>query len=101
MILKIQIKRDKKSKKSKMFIWIRKQADVESDIQQAILFYKNDLSVKTARRYHIYHKITSDKAAIMISLLATINELIPDIYFNSEELSSVEEEISLIGVNEI
>ncbi len=100
MIVKIQIKRDKKSKKSKIFVWIRKQADVESDIQQAISFYKNDLSVKTARRYHKYHKITSDKPAIMISLLTTINELIPEIYFNSEDLSSVEEEINLIGVSE-
>ena len=100
MIVKIQIKRDKNSKKSKMFIWIRKQGDVESDIQQAILFYTNDLSVKTARRYHKYHKITSDKPAILISLLTMINELIPEIYFNSEELSSLEEEINIIGVNE-
>ena len=101
MMIKIHIKRDKKSKKSKMFIWILKQADFESDIQQAILFYKNELSVKTARRYHKYHKISSDKPAIMISLLTTINELIPEIYFKSEELSSVEEEINLIGVNEV
>jgi hypothetical protein len=100
MIVKIQIKMDKKSTKPKMFIWIREQADVESDIQQAILFYKNDLSVKTTRRFHKYHKISSDKPAIMISLLTTINELIPEIYFNSEGLSNVEEEMNTIGVNE-
>ena len=101
MIVKIQIKRDKKSKKSKMSVWIQKKTDVESDIQQVILFYKNDLFVKTARRYHKYHKITSDKPAVMISLLTTLNELIPDVYFNSEDLSNLEEEINLIGVNEL
>ena len=101
MIVKIQIKRDKKSKKSTMSVWIQKKTDVESDIQQVILFYKNDLFVKTVRRYHKYHKITSDKPAVMISLLTTVNELIPDVYFNSEDLSSLEEEINLIGVNEL
>lgn len=99
MIVKLRIKRDKKSKKNKIFVWIQKRADVVSDIQQALSFYEKDLTVKTARRYYKYLKISSDKPAIMISLITTINELIPDIYFNSEDLSSVEEEINIVGFN--
>jgi len=101
MIVKLRIKSDKKSKKTKLFVWIQKLADVEKDIQQVIIFYKNDLTVKNIRRYHKYYKITSDSPAIMISLLTTINELIPEMYFNSEDLSNMEEEINIIGVNEV
>ena len=81
-------------------MWIQKRGDVENDLQQVISFYKNDLTVRTKVRFHKYHKITSDKPAIMISLLSTINELIPEVYFNSEDYSSVEEKVNIIEVNE-
>ena len=96
MIVKLRIKRDKKSKKNKIIVWIQKRADIVSDIQQALSFYEKDLTVKTTRKHYKYLKISSDKPAIMISLITTINELIPDIYFNSEDLSITEEEINLI-----
>ena len=91
MILRLKIKTNNKSKKKQIFVWIEKNKEFKEDVQQLIEFFKDQIQVKTRIGFHIYYKITSDNPAIMLSLLTTVQELIPDIYFNTNDSINVEE----------
>ncbi|MFX0047923.1 MAG: hypothetical protein ACFE8G_07120 [Candidatus Hermodarchaeota archaeon] len=91
MILKLKIKSNIKTKQKQIFVWIEKNKEFQGDIQQLIQFFKEQIQVKTRLGLHIYYKITSDNPAIMLSLLQTIEELIPDIYFNTNDSIKIEE----------
>jgi len=91
MILKLKIKSNNKTKKKQIFVWIEKNKAFKEDVQQLIEFFKEQILVKKRIGRHIYYKITSDNPAIMLSLLTTVQELIPDIYFNSSQSVDVEE----------
>jgi hypothetical protein len=101
MIIKYKIKRDKKSKNNRMFVWIQKRADFESDIQQVLSYFEKDITIKVLRRFHKYYKIASNKPIIMISLISTLNEIIPELFFNNEDITSVEEEINLLSIKDL
>ena len=91
MILKLKIKSNIKTKKKQIFVWIEKNKEFKEDIQQLVQFFKDQIQVKKRLGIHIYYKITSDNPAIMLSLLTTVQELIPDIYFNPNDSKNVEE----------
>ncbi len=91
MILKLKIKSNNKTKKKQIFVWIEKNKEFKEDVQQLIQFFKEQIQVKKRKGFHIYYKITSEKPAIMLSLLTTVQELIPDIYFNTNQSVDVEE----------
>ena len=91
MILRLKIKTNNKSKKKQIFVWIEKNKEFKEDVQQLIQFFKEQIQVKTRIGFHIYYKITSDNPAIMLSLLTTVQELIPDIYFNTNDSVSIKE----------
>ncbi|MHA1460723.1 MAG: hypothetical protein ACTSO8_04505, partial [Promethearchaeota archaeon] len=86
-----KIKSNNKTKKKQIFVWIEKNKAFKEDVQQLIQFFKDQIQVKKRIGRHIYYKITSDNPAIMLSLLTTVQELIPDIYFNSNDSINVEE----------
>ena len=91
MILKLKIKTNIKTKKKQIFVWIEKNKEFKEDVQQLIDFFKDQIQVKKRLGPHVYYKMTSDNPAIMLSLLTTVQELIPDIYFNPNESVNVEE----------
>ena len=91
MILKLKIKSNSKTKKKQIFVWIEKNKEFKEDVHQLIQFFKDQIQVKKRVGLHIYYKITSDNPAIMLSLLTTVQELIPDIYFNTNDSVNIEE----------
>ena len=91
MILKLKIKSNNKTKKKQIFVWIEKNKEFKEDVQQLIQFFEEQSQVKKRIGLHVYYKITSDNPAIMLSLLTTVQELIPDIYFNTNQSVDVEE----------
>ena len=91
MILRLKIKSNIKTKKKQIFVWIEKNKEFKEDVLQLIQFFKDQIQVKTRLGFHKYYKITSDNPAIMLSLLTTVQELIPDIYFNTNDSVNVEE----------
>ncbi|MHA2288496.1 MAG: hypothetical protein ACXABG_06895 [Promethearchaeota archaeon] len=91
MILKLKIKSNSKTKKKQIFVWIEKNKEFKEDIQDLIGFFKDQIQVKKRLGIHIYYKITSNNPAIMLSVLNTIQELIPDIYFNPNDSFNIEE----------
>ena len=91
MILKLKIKSNSKTKSKQIFVWIEKNKAFKEDVQQLIQFFKDQIQVKKRIGRHVYYKITSDNPAIMLSLLTTVQELIPDIYFNTNDSVNIEE----------
>jgi len=84
MILKLIIKRNKKTKKNSIVIWIQKDGAFEEDIQSLFHFFKQNVVIIERRRLSNYYMVTSDNPAIMLSLFSAIHDIIPDIYFKPD-----------------
>lgn len=91
MILKLKIRQNKKKDRNAIYAWVQRHEDITGDIEQIFQFFQDQLTYKKIWRFHKYYKITSKKPAIMISFISTIQDLIPEIYFNSEESIDIEE----------
>ncbi len=85
MILKLIIKNNKKTGKNDLKACIQKNKDVDNEIKQILQFFKDNIKISTKRRFYNYYKVNSDNPAIIMSLFSTVLDLIPDVYFNSEE----------------
>ncbi|MFW9952696.1 MAG: hypothetical protein ACFFKA_21450 [Candidatus Thorarchaeota archaeon] len=90
MILKLKIKSNHATNKKQIFVWIQKNKEFKNDIDQLLQFFKDNTKIKTVYRLHKYYKITSRNPAIMLSLLNTIQELIPEMYFPSNDSIDIE-----------
>ncbi|NHJ23215.1 MAG: hypothetical protein EAX89_01470 [Candidatus Lokiarchaeota archaeon] len=84
MILKLKIKSNHTTNKKQIFVWIQNNKEFKNDIDQLLQFFKDNTKIKTIYKLHKYYKITSRNPAIMLSLLSTIQEIIPEIYFTSD-----------------
>ena len=84
MIFKIKIKNKRKKNDYQIYIWIEQHKDFEEEITQLFRFFKNDIEISRVRKYRNYYKVTSKNPSILLSLLSTINDLIPEIYFINE-----------------
>ncbi|MFW9950773.1 MAG: hypothetical protein ACFFKA_11700 [Candidatus Thorarchaeota archaeon] len=91
MILKLKIKSNHSINKKQIFVWIQNNKEFKTDIDQLLQFFKENTKLKIVYKFHKYYKITSKNPAIMLSLLNTIQELIPDIYFPSNDMTDFEE----------
>ena len=85
MILKVKIQNNKIKKKNKRItVWIQKKIEFGEDLKQLFQFFEENIQVSKQIRLHKYYKVTSETPAILLSIVSTINELIPEIYFSSE-----------------
>ena len=85
MILKVKIQNNIiKNKHKRITVWIQKKKELEEDLKELFQFFKENIQVSKQIRLHKYYKVTSENPAILLSLVSTINELIPEIYFSSE-----------------
>jgi hypothetical protein len=91
MILKLKIKSNHATNKKQIFVWIQNNKEFKNDIDQLLQFFKGNTKIKTVYKLYKYYKITSRNPAIMLSLLSTIQEIIPEIYFNSDEDTGIED----------
>ena len=91
MIIKLKIRKNKKRKTYEIYAWVQRHEDFIGEIEQMFQFFQDQLNYKKIWRFHKYYKITSENPAIMISFISTIQDLIPEIYFNSEESIDIEE----------
>jgi len=99
MILKIKIQNNKIKKKNKRItVWIQKKKELKEDLKQLFQFFKENIQVSIQIRLHKYYKVTSENPALLLSLISTINELIPEIYFSSENPIEKSEMLNLENV---
>jgi len=99
MILKVKIQNNKIKKKNKRItVWIQKKIEFGEDLKQLFQFFEENIQVSKQIRLHKYYKVTSENPAILLSLISTINELIPEIYFSSENPIEKSEMLNLENV---
>jgi hypothetical protein len=89
MILKLKIKSIQFTNEKQIVIWIQNQKEHRDDIEQVLQFFKENIKIKTVYVFHKFYKITSKSPAIMLSLLTTIQELIPEIFFPSDDINNL------------
>jgi len=95
MIFKIKVKSDKKKNKKIITVWIQKNEDYQNDLQELLHFFKNQIIYSIISRIHEYYRITSDNPAIMLSLISSIQDLIAETYFNTEESIEIQEPLNI------
>ena len=94
MILKLKIKPNRRD--DRIVVWIQRNTKFECDLLQIFDFFKENIIISQIRVIHKYYKISSENPAIMMSLISTIHDIIPEVYFPSEDLI---EEAECMNVN--
>ena len=85
MKLILKVKPNKSSKKKRIIAWIQKNSDLNDDIQQLLEIFKENLKISKISKILRYYIITSKNPAIILSLFSSIQESIPDVFFNKED----------------
>ena len=88
MILKLKVK---KNKKRRIIAFIQKDKDFNDSIHQILRFFENEVRVSKLSRFTRYYKVSSENPAVILSLFSSVQDLIPDIYFNVEEPIEIED----------
>ncbi len=88
MILKLNIKNNKKKR---IVAWIQKDKDFDDSIHQLFRFFEDKIRISKLSRFTRYYIVSSDNPATILSLFSTIQDLIPDIYFNIEKPIEIED----------
>ena len=91
MIVKTKIKTDKKHNKKVIIVWIQKHKDFDHDIREILKFFKDQINYSIKSRIYDYYRITSNNPAIMLSLISSVQDLIAESYFNTEESIEIQE----------
>ena len=88
MILKLKVK---KNKKRRIVAFIQKDKDFNDSIHQILRFFENKVRISKLSRFTRYYKVSSENPATILSLFSTVQDLIPDIYFNIEESIEIDD----------
>ena len=92
MKLKLKVK---KNKNKRLIAWIQKNKDFDDSIKQLFTFFKDKIKISKFSRITNYFIISSENPGIILSLFSTVQDLIPDVYFNSEDSLEVNEIMNL------
>jgi hypothetical protein len=87
MKLKLKVK---KNKNKRLVAWIKKNKNFDDSIKQLFTFFKEKIKISKISRIMNYYIISSENPGIILSLFSAIQDLIPEVYFNSE--GSLEQE---------
>jgi hypothetical protein len=88
MKLKLKVK---ERKKRSLIAWIQKNKDFNESIQQLFRFFKDKIKISKLSKITRYYIISSENPGIILSLHSAIQDLIPDVYFNTEDSIEVSE----------
>lgn len=75
----------KPNRKKKLIAWIQKNKDFDDSTHQILRFFKDEIKISKFSKILNYTIVSSRNPGIILSLYSAIQELIPDIYFSSEE----------------
>ena len=88
MKLKLKVKNNKKRK---IVAFIQKDKDFDESIHQLFRFFRNKLKISKLSRFRRYYIVSSENPATILSLFSAVQDLIPDIYFDTEEPLEIED----------
>ncbi len=95
MKLILKIKPNKQSKEKRIIAWIQKNSDFEDDIIQLFQLFKDNIKLSKLSKILRYHIVTSENPAIILNIFSTIQEIIPEVYFNKEDSIEIEDLIDI------
>ncbi|MFX1469819.1 MAG: hypothetical protein ACFFB8_14270 [Promethearchaeota archaeon] len=84
MKLILKIKPNNPSKKKRIIAWIKKDSDFNEDVLQSLQLFKDDIKISKLSKILRYYILTSENPAIILNNFTSIQESIPEIYFNQE-----------------
>ncbi|MHA1986563.1 MAG: hypothetical protein ACW98D_07995 [Promethearchaeota archaeon] len=88
MKLKLKVKNNKKRK---VVAYIQKNKDFDESTHQLFQFFESKLRISKLSRFRRYHIVSSENPAMILSLFSAVQDLIPDIYFDTEEPLEIED----------
>jgi len=91
----LKIKPNKSSKKKRIIAWIQKSSDFDRDLQQLFQFFKDNIKISKFSKILRYYIVTSKSPATILNFFSSIQELIPEVYFNNENLTKIEDFIDI------
>ena len=91
MKLKLKIKPNKTFKNKRIIAWIQKHSDFDNDVRQIFQFFKDQIRISKLSKFLRYYIVSSENPAIILSLFSSIQDLIPEIYFNTENFVDKED----------
>ena len=90
LIIKIKIKpKNRNIIRNTIELWVQRRKELDQDLKSLFQFFENQLNYKKIRRFHPYFKITSQNPAMILSLISSLQELIPDVFFEDEKDSEI------------
>ena len=88
MKLKLKVKTNKKRK---IVAYIQKDKDFDESIHQLFRFFENKIRISKLSKLTRYYIVSSENPAVILSLFSAAQDLIPDIYFSTEESIEIED----------
>ncbi len=95
MKLILKVKPNKQSKNNKLIAWIQKDTTFKNDIIQLFKLFKDNIHISKLSKILRYHIVTSENPAIILNLFSSIQELIPEVYFNKEDSIEIDDIIDI------
>jgi hypothetical protein len=89
--MKLKLKINPKNRKKKMVVWIQKNKDLDDNALQICRFFKDEIKFSKMSRILRYHIISSSNPGVILSLFSSIQELIPETFFFSQDSKDLEE----------
>ncbi len=86
MKLKLNIKPNKK-----IVAWIQKNSDFNEEIQQIFKLFKDNIKISKKSKFSRYYVITSENPAIILNIFSSIQESIPEVFFNEDDSIEIED----------
>ncbi|MFX1376403.1 MAG: hypothetical protein ACFFA0_11355 [Promethearchaeota archaeon] len=92
MELKLKVK---KNKKVRLVAWIQKNKDFNESVLQLFRFFNDKITISKLSRILKYYIVSSENPGIILSLFSAIQDLIPDVYFNSNDSLELKEFVNI------
>ncbi|MFX1591241.1 MAG: hypothetical protein ACFFCL_00990 [Promethearchaeota archaeon] len=91
----LKIKPNKSSQKKRIIAWIQKSSDFDRDLQQLFQFFKDNIKISKFSKILRYYIVTSKNPATILNFFSSIQESIPEVYFNNENSTEIEDVIDI------
>ena len=91
MKLKLKVKGNEKRR---LVAWIQKSKEFDESAHQIFRFFKDKIKISKLSKITKYYVVSSENPGIILSLFSTIQELIPEVFFNFEESIGIEEPVN-------
>lgn len=91
MKLILKIKPKNPSKQKRIIAWIQKNKDFNDDVRHFFKIFNEDIKISKLSKILRYYIVTSENPAVILNFFSSMQESIPDVYFNKENSIEIED----------